>query len=84
MVATLKMFGDTLGMGKPQISGTGTGLQLLKCLGTLWGRGSPKFWGFFGGKSPKIPKSRGGGGGRNIGDFPTTNCDQKLLTLKLE
>ena len=67
-------FGDLLGFipEKPQISGMGTGLQLLECLGTLWGWGNPKFRGFFGGKSPKIPKFWGGDGGRNIGDFPTT------------
>ena len=48
-VTTFKMFGDTLGTGKPQISG------------------------FFGGKFPKISEFWGGDGGRNIGDFPTTN-----------
>ena len=42
-----------------QISGMGTGLQLQKCLGMLWGRGNPKF--------------RSGDGGKNLGDFYHTS-----------
>ena len=56
----------------PQISGTGTGLHLSKGSGTGRGRGQPKFWGFFGEKSPKIVEIRGGDGGRILGDLPHT------------
>ena len=43
---------------KALLSGMGTWLQLLKCLGTLWGRGNNKFRGFFlgGGEPQKSPK----------------------------
>ena len=57
----------------PRISGTGTGLHLPKGSGTGRGRGQPKFWGFFGEKSPKIVEIRGGDGGRILGDLPHTN-----------
>ena len=56
----------------PRISGTGTGLHLSKGSGTGRGRGQPKFWGFFGEKSPKIVEIRGGDGGRILGDLPHT------------
>ena len=47
----------------------GTGIEPLKGLGILWGRGRLNLWGFFGGKSPKNLKKRGGDGGRILGDF---------------
>ena len=50
----------------PRISGTGTGLHLPKGSGTGRGRGQPKFWGFFGEKSPKIVEIRGGDGGKDF------------------
>ena len=59
----------------PQVSRMGMGLQLLKCLGTLWGWGNPKLLDSFGEKSPKIPKFWVGDGERNIGDFATTSLD---------
>ena len=43
--------------------------------GDTLGTGKPQILGFFGGKTPKIPKFRGGDGGRNIGDFPHTTRD---------
>ena len=56
----------------PRFLGLGTGMEPLKTFGMLWGQGTPKYRGFFGGKSPKISKFWGGGGGKNLGDFPTT------------
>ena len=56
----------------PQISGTRTGLHLSKGSGTGRGQGQPKFWGFWGEKSPKIGDFRGGDWGNNLGDFPLT------------
>ena len=53
----------------PQKTGMGTGIEPLKGLGILWGRGRLNLWGFFGGKSPKNLKKRGGDGGRILGDF---------------
>ena len=38
------------------------GLQLLKCLGTLWEQGNPKLWGFFG-ENPRKPQNFGDGDG---------------------
>ena len=60
----------------------GTGFKLLKGLGMLWGRGKLKIWGLFVGKSPKIPKFRGGGGGKILGDFPHTSS-QDLKDSKI-
>ena len=42
--------------------GMGTGIEPLKGLGILWGRGRLKLWGFFGGKSPKNSKNGAGMG----------------------
>ena len=97
-VTTLKMLGDTFGMGKPQnfggflgktpenpkISGMEMGLQLLKCLGTLWGQENPKFQGFFGLKSPIIPRFQGGDEGRNIRDFPHTSGYQSKRPFRFQ
>ena len=69
---------------KPLILGMGMELQHLKFVGTLWGRGNPKFRDFLGGKSPKIPKFWGGDGGRNIGDFPTTILDVSRTDILLK
>ena len=71
-------FGD----GETPNFGYGDELQLLKCSGTLWEQGNPKFRGL-GGKSPKIPKFRGGDGERNIGDFPHTNSYCQLILPNL-
>ena len=73
---------------KPQILGMGLGIEPLKGSGIIWGRSKDNFRGFFGGKSPKIPKFWGGDGGKNIGDFPTTNghvpiTEKGLLLLEL-
>ena len=67
----------------PQKTGMGTGIEPLKGLGILWGRGRLNLWGFFGGKSPKNLKKRGGDGGRILGDFahPTLNDVSKLWIL---
>ena len=53
----------------PQKTGMGTGIEPLKGLGILWGRGRLNLWGFFWGKSPKNLKKWGGDGGRILGDF---------------
>ena len=71
-VATLKMFQDTLGRGKPQTSGflgenprktpnfgDGDGVTTLKMFGDTLGTGEPQILGFFGVKSPKKPDFRG-------------------------
>ena len=55
----------------PRFLGLGTGTESLKTSGMLQGWGNPKYQGFFGGKSPKISEFRGGG--KNLGDFPTTS-----------
>ena len=60
----------------PRFLGLGTGTEPLKTLGMLRGWGTPKYRGFFGEKSPKISEFRGGGGGKNLGDFPTTSTYQ--------
>ena len=59
----------------PQKTGMGTGIEPLKGLGILWGRGRLNLWGFFWGKSPKNLKKRGGDGERILGDFahPSTH-----------
>ena len=45
-------------------------LQLLICLGTLWGRGNPKLWGFWGENPRKTPNfGDGDGGSPNFGVF---------------
>ena len=58
-------FGDLLGFipKKPRISGMG--FQLLRCLGTLWGWGNPKFWGFMG-KNPQKSPNFGVGTGEGL------------------
>ena len=53
----------------PQKTGMGTGIEPLKGLGILWGQERLNLWGFFGGKSPKNLKKRGGDGGRILRDF---------------
>ena len=50
-------FGDADGVTAPKMFGDG--------LGT----GKPQILGSFGEKSPKIPKIRGGDGGKNLEDF---------------
>ena len=69
-------FGDILGTGtaqilgiywglspkNPHISGMGTGFHLLKCLGMVWGRGNPKYWGFLGRNPRKTPNFGDGDG----------------------
>ena len=49
----------------------GTQLQLLKCLGMVWGRGNPKFWGLLGKNPRKSPKFGVGTGERILGIFTT-------------
>ena len=68
----------------PQKTGMGTGIEPLKGLGILWGRGRLNLWGFFGGKSPKNLKKRGGDGGRILGDFahPSLDITQSKLLPK--
>ena len=47
----------------------GTGILFPTGSGTLWGRGQPKFCGFYEGKSPKNLKFRGKDEGNIFGDF---------------
>ena len=61
----------------PQKMGMGTGIEPLKGLGILWGRGRLKLWGFFRGKSPKNLKKRGWDGGRILGDFAQPTLHSK-------
>ena len=42
------------------------------------GAGKTKILGIFGGISPKIPKFRGGDGGKNLRDFYHTSADMSL------
>ena len=44
---------------KPRILGMGLGIEPLKVLGILWGRGKHKSWGFFGEKNPEKPQISG-------------------------
>ena len=53
----------------PQKTGMGTGIEPLKGLGILWGRGKHKSWGFFGAKTPKKPKFWGEVGARALKRF---------------
>ena len=56
-------FGDFLGFTYPRKTPN---------FGDASGTGKPQILGIFWGKSPKIFKFWGGGGGKNLGDFPTT------------
>ena len=68
----------------PQKTGMGTGIEPLKGLGILWGRGRLNLWGFFGGKSPKNLKKRGGDGGRILGDFAHPISDTHYFEATLD
>ena len=54
----------------PQILGLGTGFELLKDSGTLWGQGKLKFWGFLWGNPQKSPNFGVGSGDKISGIFP--------------
>jgi len=67
----------------PQILGLGSGLQLLRCLGTLQGGVNPKFWGFFWGNPPKSPNFGMETGEGILGIFQPLTCRGNLFRTKL-
>ena len=65
----------------PRFSGLGTRTEPLKTLGMLRRRGTPKYRGFFGGKSPKISEFWGGAKSPEI--FPPLELTKNFLKINL-